>query len=81
MTDKVVFICVVLIGDDSENWSWSKMYVNAKPQIIHDEIYDMVRKFPDMLEREIHMKHYGFNDDEDEFLETHYDIIREAIHG
>lgn len=79
MTDKVVFICVVLNSGDGENFSWSKMYVNIKPQTIHDEIYDLVYKFPEMLERDLHMKHYGF--DGDEFLETYYDIISEAIHG
>ena len=80
MHDKVTFICVVLVGCDGENFSWSKMYVNIEPLAIHDEVYDLVRRFPDMLDRTIHMKHYGFNDDEDEFLNTHYDIIAGALH-
>lgn len=80
MTDKVVFVCVVLIGDDSKNFTWSQLYVNIEPQTIHDEIYNLVQKFPDLLEREIQMKQYGF-DDEDEYLETYWDVIKEAIHG
>lgn len=80
MKDKVVFICLVL-NNAGETFSWDKMYVNVTPEIIHDEIYDIVLKFEDMTERTIHMKHYGFNDDADEFLETHYGIISEAIHG
>lgn len=80
MTDKVIFICVGLIGDDGENFLWSKMYVNVEPIAIHDEVSDLVQKFPDMLEREIHMKQYGF-DDEDEYLETYWDVVKEVIHG
>ena len=80
MSDKVVFVCVVLIGDNSENFAWSQMYVNVEPQTIHDEIYNLVQKFPELLEREIHMKQYGF-DDEDEYHETYWNVIKEAIHG
>lgn len=81
MTDKVVFICVVLNSGDGENFSWSKMYVNVDPLMIHNEICNLVHTFPDMLERDLHMKRYGFDDEDDEYLDEHFHIISEAIHG
>lgn len=81
MTDKVVFVCVVLIGDDSDNWSWSEMYVNVEPEVIRDDIAVIVQKFPDMLERSLHMKRYGFDDEDDDYLDNHFHIISEALHG
>lgn len=81
MTDKVVFICVVLNNGEGENFSWSKMFVNVKPQIIHDEIHNLVHKFPDMNERDLHMKRYGFDDMDDAYLDEHFNIITVAIHG
>lgn len=79
MTDKIVFVCLILSDDEGEQFSWSKMFENVYVDDIYEEIRRKVLKYPDLINRTVHVQNYGF--DEDEFEDNNYQLlIDEAVY-
>lgn len=76
MTDKLVFLCLVLEFADGGIFSWSKKYVNVDAETIFDEVDTIVNSYDDIVSKDLHMQRHGFDENEDDH---YYDTIMAAI--